>query len=262
MPTVTLDPTYNTANITLSNGNLTLTSRVASAWYPSLTAASFGTGKLYFEVTCNTSNGTATQVGIVTTGVTSSNYIGSDTYGIGWQSSGGVDYGGSNLGSIGSWTTGDTICVAFDLGNQKVWFRKNGGNWDNTTHDPATNTGGYSLATLISHSAALYPAGSTYTSGDQLTFNFGATAFAQAVPSGFIGINSYVPPATTANLTQIAVEQWAMPNAQAQLTQVAVEHWASVATSTTQALLTQLAIEQWAVVPAAGGAQAYAMVLA
>lgn len=187
MPTVTLDPAYNTANITLSNGNLTLTSRVANSWFPSRATVSFGTGKIYFEVTCNTSNAGATQVGVVNASATPSNYIG-DANGLGYQSGGNVVYNGSALSNIGTWTTGDTICVAYDLGNKKVWFRKNGGNWNNTTDNPATNTGGFSAAGVFG--GTVYPAACAYSSGDQLTVNFGATAFAQAVPAGFNSPNA------------------------------------------------------------------------
>lgn len=74
-----------------------------------------------------------------------------------------------------------------------VWFAINGGDWNgNPAADPATNIGGVSLSFVAGQ--ALFPtvqvnAGAT---GDSVTANFGGSAFAHAVPSGFSAVGAGV----------------------------------------------------------------------
>ncbi len=74
--------------------------------------------------------------------------------------------------------------MAFDIASHLIWFRVNGGNWNNNaSYDPATATGGISFTSL----------GTTYACIDVIdnvttgivTTNFGAAAFTYGVPSGF-----------------------------------------------------------------------------
>lgn len=80
-----------------------------------------------------------------------------------------------------------------------IWFRVNGGNWNaNPSANPSTNTGGESLAAVAGvplFAAVLVNAGAT---NDNATANFGATAFANAAPSGFpaYGAGVTLDPAT------------------------------------------------------------------
>jgi len=53
---------------------------------------------------------------------------------------------------------------------------------------------------------------------------------------------------TTAQITQVALEQWNAPIPQGQVTQAAVEMWATTSTINGQAYVTQAAIEMWAAV--------------
>jgi hypothetical protein len=77
---------------------------------------------------------------------------------------------------------GNIGCVAYDIGNGTIWFRTNGGNWNNSgTSNPATNTGGISLL----FGSSVYPAAALYDATDQITVNFGATAYAFTPPTGF-----------------------------------------------------------------------------
>lgn len=64
-----------------------------------------------------------------------------------------------------------------------IWFRKNGGIWNNdASADPATNTGGIDLSAISGQT--LYATGQG--TGDALqTFNFGASSFSFSVPAGF-----------------------------------------------------------------------------
>ena len=94
-----------------------------------------------------------------THGLTSA--LGGDTNGIVYLASGVLKYNNTTVGTFESYTTGDTISFALDKDNNKLWVRKNGGNWNNSGSDnPATNTGGYT----ISVTGALYP--TAYVSED------------------------------------------------------------------------------------------------
>jgi hypothetical protein len=68
-----------------------------------------------------------------------------------------------------------------------IWFRKNGGLWNgNGTADPATNVNGATITGATGGGSSAAPAlifdG---TSAEAYTANFGASAFAGTVPSGF-----------------------------------------------------------------------------
>lgn len=99
-----------------------------------------------------------------------------------------IFYNGSSSGfTLSGFTSGDVICIALDLDNSKVYFRKNGGNWDgNATHDPATNTGGISISTLVATGRSWFiMAGAGSSTAPVFTLNSGDTSFARTVPSGF-----------------------------------------------------------------------------
>ncbi len=87
---------------------------------------------------------------------------------------------------IPSWTAGDNIDIAFDVGNNKMWFRKNNGAW-NASHagsqDPATNQGG---ARVVAGSGPFYFfIGSDAVDGDGFTATFASASWARTAPSGF-----------------------------------------------------------------------------
>lgn len=180
-------------NFSYTNSNLTVAATTSGDQTARVQNA-FTSGKVYFEVTMNVAGGTNNwKVGIVNANKTLTTWIGSDGNGIDYQGNGMIQTGGSTVTTLATWGASAVICVAVDYANQKVWFRLNGGNWDNTTDNPATNTGGYSLTTIISNNANLYAAVGVYNNGDQFTANFGGSAFAQAVPAGFVGLAATFP---------------------------------------------------------------------
>jgi hypothetical protein len=98
-----------------------------------------------------------------------------------------------NLGA--SIVSGNVICFALDLTNSLVWIRLNAGNWNNTAGaNPATRTGG--LTVPFGPALAAYPAWYSQQSPHVVTANFGDSAFAQAVPSGFTSGFPTVAPVT------------------------------------------------------------------
>ena len=176
------------SNATLSNANLTVTrSNVSTGGVQS--SAYKSAGKFYFEVTVGASHGSTDFVGVMSS---SYGYFfavnGNTGAGAGvWLGSGNIVISGGPSGSLGgAVSAGSIISVAFDADNDRIWFRVNGGNWNGSgTADPATNTGGaaYPVAAMAP-AVAFSPYGSP-VAGDNLTANFGATAFTYSVPFGF-----------------------------------------------------------------------------
>jgi hypothetical protein len=184
--TVTWNPSDIQGTMTLSNGNLTVTPTSSTNSMVRGTLGATG-GKLYFEVV-----GTATlasaYVGVATSAALAGNIISSVALGfmtLG-PSSGNIWFNGSNTGlSLGATITTQTVCVAIDLVNGLGWFRLNNGNWNGSgTANPATGTGGVNIAALFPGNPC-FPAVATFST-NVATVNFGATAFAQAIPSGFL----------------------------------------------------------------------------
>ena len=77
------------------------------------------------------------------------------------------------------------------MAQYQVWFRLNSGYWNNSeTANPATNTGGIPISTLVGD--VVYPTGQG--TGDTIqTFNFGASAFSGTVPSGYSRVGRRQP---------------------------------------------------------------------
>ena len=110
---------------------------------------------------------------------------------------------------LSTWNIGDTICIALDMDNHKLYFRKNGGSWENSG-DPtsgSTGTGAISLTTGETYffSCSDNSMSNTYTF--QANFGngfFGTTAVASAgTNASGIGIFEYdVPTGFTALSTK------------------------------------------------------------
>jgi hypothetical protein len=189
--TTTFDPTKKAAAITLTNGNLTATSGSgATAGTNVSTVAGHSTGKFYAEFTLVTRTGAAENsiVGIVNDNFGfGTNYIGSANQSIGYTDAGTVYFNGGVVATYSAYAQGDVICIAVDLDAKKVWFRVNGGNWNNSgTDNPATNTGGLAFGLGFDLDYPVYASVEGEVNTDAWTANFGATAYAQTPPSGFV----------------------------------------------------------------------------
>lgn len=139
----------------------------------------------YAEFTITTLTGTPA-VGIVTSRY---NYavgtlLGADVNSIGYRSGGAVVCNGVTLVTLAAFAQGDRVDVAFDPINRLIWFRVNGGNWNNSgTANPATLVGGIDYtAQLADASRALLAAGASVT-GTVISVN--ADAPVGTVPSGY-----------------------------------------------------------------------------
>lgn len=181
----------STANIVLSNGNLTATVTASAIGNNGVrTTASNSSGKFYWEVTVGTVNSTSdnTCIGITTgaqslTGISGSNGVNSfivyaDTS---------VFYNGSSAGipNAGGGLANAVWSFALDMNAKLIWVRKGAGSWNgNGGNNPATGVGGFNISSVFGSVAAFPMFGPNNNA--VVTINLGATAFSNSVPSGFV----------------------------------------------------------------------------
>lgn len=181
----TLDAAFLGTGVTLSADKLT-------AIFSNVTFQSTkdtlgrSTGKHYFEVTPAGGPG-AFAVGLCKSTDAPTNGINTMADGVGWLSGGGVYLRSVLAATWGTYTAGDTICVAVDVGARLVWLRKGaGGNWNNDVignQNPATGIGGLNFATIT---GTVYPALSAQlSSAETMKINTGQAPFVGARPAGF-----------------------------------------------------------------------------
>lgn len=184
-----LNPTDKHADITLSNSNFTATKSDGSvAWRTARSVTSHTFGKFYYEWVGNEFSSSFIAAGFATAAASLATYPGSETTSLGLVTDGSVFRAGSSTAVHGGFGENEIICMAIDLDNGMFWCRRLGGNWNNSgTANPATNTGGLALnAGMTTGSPAIHAAvGVQSPPTDQLTVNFGASAFGYAMPSGF-----------------------------------------------------------------------------
>lgn len=177
----TWNPSDNVA-CTLSGGNLTINTTNSGGARSIFGATS---GKYYLELTCTTIQQFASAFGIAnsTATFTTGTYINTATVQAG---SGSININNVSVGGLGgSIANGTIIGIALDLTNGQIWFRRSpSGNWNNSgTANPATNTGGFSISSIVGTGLFAYIAAGSVS--ETYTANFGATTFSGAVPSGF-----------------------------------------------------------------------------
>ena len=181
----TWNPADKGTNVVLSNGDLT--AAVTSAALNNIVRSTIGksTGKWYWEYTITSFVTTQPLVGVANASATlvgsGFNFCGFDANGWGYYGNNGQKYTGGVGAAYGlGYTTNDVIGVALDMTNGKVFFAKNG-TWQNSG-DPVAGTG----AAFTGLTGTLYACGPGAGSDSQtVTANFGATAFAQTVPTGY-----------------------------------------------------------------------------
>lgn len=107
------------------------------------------------------------------------------------------------LGSVamGAVPDGKLLAFAVDLDNLKIWARYDAGSWvgSGASPDPATNTSGLSLASIVS---PLYPYCWLQNNPGTCDINAGDLAFAQTKPVGFTAWDA-VPPITRTSMLVI-----------------------------------------------------------
>jgi hypothetical protein len=251
MANTTWNPSDKSANVTLSGGNLVATGGTGTSSVRAIDKQI--TGKFYWECTCNTVANALTGVGVHSPGFvfTNGGYSTGGFFGTcGVIQSGGTIYrDGISTGiALGALAAGNVVCISLDTTSRLVWFRVGAaGNWNaSASANPATASGGIAF-TSLGGGIPIHPSAVLGPGSDQVTANFGDSAFTGAVPSGFTsGFTAGATIGTNELLTQLALEEWGSGTPTLQLTQVALEEWATVQTVTPQLVLTQIAIEEWA----------------
>lgn len=177
----TWNPADKGVNITLSAGNLQTTAADTS-WKSVRAISGKSSGKWYWELEVpdrfcffGLADAGAAIINNYLGAAPNSGSMGSATNA--WAAGifsffGGVPPNGNTAG---------IYCIACDLDNRKVWFRKAGSAW--AYGDPEVPAGTSSLS--WSSSIVVYPAMSHYQPGGNSIANFGASSFADEVPAGF-----------------------------------------------------------------------------
>jgi hypothetical protein len=183
----TWNPLDKSANVTLSNLNLTATAISGGSNRGCRSVNSQSSGKYYFEVTMNwaASNdciGLATSSALFTATTINTCVL---------PLSGAVVLNNalySPTVNFGSRAAGNVIGIAVDFNSALMWFRvAPSGNWNaNATFAPG-GTGGINISSLVTGGVALYAYAFFISFTYAYTANFGDTAFSGAVPSGFTG---------------------------------------------------------------------------
>jgi hypothetical protein len=182
----TWNPSDKSAGITLSNGNLTATDNLNDSTLHDVRAvASHSAGLYYAEFHVDTSPNSM-HLGIAnSTEALNANIGNTDNNAIAIDDGGTVWLNGGSVGTASAFVLNDIVCMAVDMGHTNIWFRTNGGIWNNNAaNNPATNVGGFSFASMAA--GPWFPMVAV-RNNNGFTANFGApaTPYAQSVPAGF-----------------------------------------------------------------------------
>jgi len=178
------NPADRTAGIALSGNNL-IAKNTSGANCGIRVVDRQVAGKYYWECTCNTLVNTTSSIGIASLSATLSvspvSAVG--TSGVA-KATGLIYVDGATTGiTLGALTAGAVVCVAMDCTGRLVWYRLGAaGNWNNSgAANPATGVGGVSVSGFGDGIPAVW----LNSTNDQITANFGDTAFSGVVPAGF-----------------------------------------------------------------------------
>ena len=173
----TFNPLISVSGATYSNGNLQYTNsnNNRSGFASPLPT----TGKWYWEATWVTNGGGSSPiVGLAQAGFENTQGA---TGELGYRSNGNkFDQNGTESAYGASWTTGDVIGVAVDMGAGTIAFYKNG-----------TSQGTAFTTVLTALTQPVSPMFRVNVAGDVLTLNFGQQGFTYTPPSGFVALNTY-----------------------------------------------------------------------
>lgn len=179
------NPSDKSAALTLSNNDTTATNPASNNWRYVKAITSYSTGKFYCELKIDAMPTATDWCFGFSNSTTPTVYLGADNNALGILGDGRIIFNNS-IKNASWWTSavGDYICMSVDYGAQKVWYRLNGGNWNNNgSADPAAGTGAQSFVGL--NAGPYFMAHTQYGASYVSTVNFGNSAFAFSAPSGF-----------------------------------------------------------------------------
>ena len=196
----TLNPLNNIGTYaTFSNGNLTVinTSAASHSQFAGTMGMTSSTSKIYWEVTTQGDASTRTAAGIGSNIITGNNLAGLSAGQYTWYVGGAAAIywepaGGASPFNV-AWVTGDILNFAYDPATGNLFAGKNGTYYSSagaTTGNPAT---GANPTAVLTNTNTQFPIGSVYNAGTNsyLYYNFGQQPWANTIPSGFAGLNTY-----------------------------------------------------------------------
>jgi hypothetical protein len=165
-------------NIGLSGGNLVATSTGAGGVRSDHPLS----GLTYFSAVITTLTGTP-QIGIASGTWDNATALGNGSNTLGFQPNGAVRVNNVTLATIAAYVAGNRVDAAINIKDRLAWFRVAGGNWNNNAaNDPATNTGGIDISSLVQ--STMWAAVSASLTGTVWSAEFSAT-FTNAPPTGY-----------------------------------------------------------------------------
>jgi hypothetical protein len=200
----TFDPTVLPSGQELQSSNMEVVA-TANEWQTARTTYSQSTGLLYAEATINRLTG-AVGFGLCNQNEAPNGELGADANGIMMYTNlakvtSGIYYLGATIDTIGTQAPvqGSTVGMAVNLTLGLIWFYNpitqqwNGDVPGN--QNPVGNIGGVSIKSICQQgglAAQVFPAVSTWQVADAVTFNAGATAFVNPLPTGYVAWNTEV----------------------------------------------------------------------
>lgn len=142
-------------------------------------------GRFYFEYTCTSWN-SANVLGVANASAALGSVAGNVINAAIVNFAGQIAVNNTTVqGTLGARANGNIIGTALDLTSSLIWFRvAPAGNWNGSgTANPATGAGGFSTTPIGPKLFGLFAA--TGGSGQNITANFGDSAFSGTVPAGF-----------------------------------------------------------------------------
>jgi hypothetical protein len=168
------------SNQTLSGGNLVATSTGAGGVGTSRTILQ----PSYGEFTITTLTGVP-RVGISTLNAPQTTTLDAGNFCLGYDPTGAVKMNSVTLATIATYAQGNRVDMAMHPMRELIWFRVNGGNWNNNAlNDPATLVGGIDFSGMA-QPGTFQMAISTSLTGNVLTAVLSAAGWAGAAPSGY-----------------------------------------------------------------------------
>ena len=172
---------------TLSEGNLRQTTASSNLYAPSISTIALSQGKWYFECkyVSRSSSDNYNLIGVKSTQITNTNYLGQNQHDYGYYSSSGKYYTNGSAVTYGdSYDQGDIIGVYLDLDNNKLYFAKNGALQNSGTGisitDPASTPLGHYFFAVGDYGSSLVIVND---------WNFGSPSF--SISSGNTDPNGY-----------------------------------------------------------------------
>lgn len=178
----TWNPSDKNAGITLSNGNLTVSTSTTN-YVQVRSTLGVSSGKHYWEFAYSSVVLNDAMIGIAngSMSLANGNYVGLDSNGWGiYTPTGNKLHAGANV-AYGSVTGTGVIMIALDMDNGKIWWGLNG-TWFNSG-DPAAGT---NAAYTSGITGTMYACVTVISTNEPTgTANFGATTMSYTAPSGF-----------------------------------------------------------------------------